>query len=210
VELILSLRELGTAGREFFGGSKILVNHLNLNPGGTRFVALVRSFPDGTGERLRTLAMTANADGSDLRVLWAGGVASHYHWRDDETLAMVIQDPEGRITLAEFSDREGSWRLVDPAFFLDDGHGSYSPDRRWMLYDSYPIEGRRHLYLYDLRRREGRDLGWVASQPVDDPVALETRCDLHPRWSPDGRAITFDSVHEGFRGVYRLELDCLF
>ena len=34
----------------------------------------------------------------------------------------------------------------------------------------------------------------------------ETRCDLHPRWSPDGAMVTVDSTHDGKRGIYLLEL----
>ena len=202
---ILSLRRLGEICRPWFGDRKILVNHLNLNPSGTRFVALVRHFPDHPGDPINSVALSANADGTGPRVLWHG-VASHYHWRDDTTLAMVIKDPEGRITLAEFTDGSGDYRLVDPDFFTDDGHESYSPDRKTLLYDSYPINGRRHLYLYDLKKEQGRDLGGVRSRNLDDPVALETRCDLHPRWHPTGHAISLDSVHEGFRGIYALAL----
>ena len=42
---------------------------------------------------------------------------------------------------------------------------------------------------------------------VHDPQFVgDIRCDLHPRWRPDGRAVTFDSVHEGSRQVYIAEV----
>ena len=32
------------------------------------------------------------------------------------------------------------------------------------------------------------------------------RCDLHPRWRPDGRQIGFNSVHEGTRQIYVMDV----
>ncbi len=205
-ECILSLADLGELCRDYFGDRKVLINHLNLNPGGTRFVALFRHFRDKPDDRLRTIAITANADGSDPFILWDGGVASHYHWRDEKVLSMVIKDPEGHVTLAEFQDQTGEYRLVDPSFFLDDGHQSYSPNKQWLLYDSYPVKARRHLYLYDLIASRGEDLGSLQSQDLDNPILVEIRCDLHPRWHPQGGRISLDSMHEGYRGIYQWQL----
>jgi Tol biopolymer transport system component len=33
-----------------------------------------------------------------------------------------------------------------------------------------------------------------------------SRCDLHPRWRPDGRMLGFNSVHEGSRQVYVIDI----
>ena len=107
--------------------------------------------------------------------------------------------------LYELTDMSHEGRVLDPDFFLADGHVSYSPDREWVLYDSYPKpDGCRELYLYDLKNRKGGLLGRFMT--MQHPT-IEIRCDLHPVWAPSGKQISFDSVHEGFRGIYTMNVE---
>jgi hypothetical protein len=183
---------------------KLLVNHITFNPSASRFVFLLRNFP-APGPRVKgqsawkTVVFTAARDGSDLRLLVPPGYASHYHWRDDATIVFHCDGPQGP-QLYEITDAPTPrFVTIDPEFFKRDGHCSYSPDGRWMLYDSYPDATRRqHLYVYDLQRRRGYELGAFAALPA---AITDVRCDLHPRWLPDGR-ISFDSTHDGHRGIY--------
>jgi Tol biopolymer transport system component len=85
-------------------------------------------------------------------------------------------------------------------------HLIFSPDGSKMLADSYPDSfGFQQLGLVDVatggitrlgRFRHFRRKGYCG----------DTRCDLHPRWSPDGKTVTVDSIHDGRRGIYMLEL----
>jgi len=207
--LVLSLAALHerVRGRSPLMDQKLLVNHLTFNPSATRFVLLLRNFP-APGPRVKgqpawqTAVFTAAREGSDLRLIVPPGYASHYYWRDDTTLVFHCDGPQGP-QLYEISDTPTPrFAAIDPAFFKRDGHCSTSPDGRWMLYESYPDAARKqHLYVYDLQRRRGRELGAFAALPVG---VIDVRCDLHPRWLRDGR-ISFDSTHEGFRGVYLVD-----
>jgi dipeptidyl aminopeptidase/acylaminoacyl peptidase len=40
----------------------------------------------------------------------------------------------------------------------------------------------------------------------DEQFRGDIRCDLHPRWSPDGSTVSFDSVHEGDRQIYLVDV----
>jgi Tol biopolymer transport system component len=74
----------------------------------------------------------------------------------------------------------------------------------WILNDTYPdSHGMQELYLYHVptsRRvslaRFRALLGYEA----------ELRCDLHPRFSRDGRRVFVDSAHEGGRQVYMIDI----
>ena len=213
--LILSLAEtvrfLERSG-ESLGGCKVVVNHITWNPSASRFMFLLRTFPNPQAkwENWRTFLITADSTGGDLRNHPVWDYASHYFWRDDATLLVHLKpgaDQHGELVL--LNDVDGSRTLVDPAYFRADGHCSYSPDGRWILYDSYPDESTpdclRSLQVYSVDRHEGFTLGRFRSEACVS-AGWDLRCDLHPRGMPDGHGISFDSIHEGYRGVYWADL----
>lgn len=192
-------------------GCPLAINHINFNPSASRFVFLLRyARPEGLQPRWVTLLMTAGRDGRDLRFHPCHNMASHYFWtRDDQLLFWMNTSPEGEAALVRLNDESGALSVVDAGFFRRDGHCSTSPDGEWILYDSYPdpdADHHRHLYLYSVARGAGRTLGSFRSLPNAEIAHGDVRCDLHPRWLPDGSGVTFDSIHEGWRGVYRMDL----
>ena len=70
--------------------------------------------------------------------------------------------------------------------------------------DTYPDkEGYRKLMVYNVDIDELILLGRFYSLPE---LKGEIRCDLHPRWSRDGKQICIDSTHEGDRQMYVLDI----
>ena len=87
----------------------------------------------------------------------------------------------------------------------EDGHASFSPDGKWIVCDTYPMGHERlsGLLLYNPSSDRKVLLGRFHSEPL---FTGDIRCDLHPRWSPDGKTITFDAVHEGRRQIYAVDV----
>lgn len=217
-KLIISLDELWnmTCSSTTEEG-KVLVNHINFNTDSSRFVMLFRVActpkDGGKGRKWWTATLSANADGSDV-YLWSGfSIASHYNWRDPEHLLIyavpcdVSDTGANKLELGVWTDKSHICEMVDTEYFKGDGHCSYSPDRKFVMYDSYPnVEGYRSLYVYDLENKKGTTLGRYYSYPK---LSLDIRTDFHPRWSPSGKSISFDSNHEGFRGIYTMDLSSI-
>ena len=86
-----------------------------------------------------------------------------------------------------------------------DGHCTFSADKKWMLTDSYPwpADYSRRIYL---RNNETGIVHLVGVFKSDPTLPGPCRCDLHPRLSADNKTICFDSVHEGKRGVYLIDV----
>ena len=192
-------------------GRKHWMNHFQFNPSDTRFLFLHRwAEADERGKirgHWKTRMFTANPDGSELHLFETDGLVSHFDWRDDETILVWAGVPEAGRKYFLFTDRTQESEAVGEDVLTHDGHCSYSPDRRWILTDTYPDkESTRTLILYHPGEGKRVDIGRFFSPPeLKGPF----RCDLHPRWSRDGGQVCIDSAHEGTRQMYVLDVSSI-
>lgn len=177
-------------------------NHILINPSGTRLFFFHRWRRwEGTLASWHTRVFTVNPDGSDLFVVPNLQNASHYDWLDDNHVLIESQDPTTREWQHVLvTDRTTERTILGPGTLRDGGHSSFSPDRHWLLTDTYPDKnGLQTMMLFRLADQELIEIGRF---PVAPQVRGEIRCDLHPRWNRDGTQICFDSTHEGNRQMY--------
>ena len=59
------------------------------------------------------------------------------------------------------------------------------------------------IVLYNVDKGDRLSLGTFYAE---EQFTGDIRCDLHPRWSHDGKIISFDSVHEGSRQIYTIDV----
>jgi hypothetical protein len=178
-------------------------NHVYFNPSGTRFVFLCRI---RRAERWYDSLWTVGADGADLRCLLDYRYrTSHFMWMDDERL-ICSTDVLGRMQFVWLPDGPGEIVPAAEGVMPSNGHACFSPGGEWLVTDAFHDEGgvrMGELMLVRLADETKVPLGRFAHPPL---FTGDIRCDLHPRWRPDGRAVTFDSVHEGSRQVYIAEV----
>jgi hypothetical protein len=136
--------------------------------------------------------ITAAPDGSELRVLDANGLTSHFIWRDPTHILAWSNQPSHGKRFYLFEDGgQGSIDPVGREAMTQDGHCNYLPGNEWILNDTYPDRQRlQHPYLYHVKTGAIAPLGHFRSPPE---YTGEWRCDTHPRFSPDGRSVVIDS-----------------
>lgn len=185
-------------------GSVHKVNHLMLSPNGKRFMVLYRWF---CGQRKYTRLITCNVDGTDMYVLSDDDMVSHCYWKnDEEIIAFERKNSEGNgyyLMKDKTQEYEHLWAQLS-----NDGHPSYSPtDYHMVAIDSYPDRARiANVKILMDNDPEGKQMKVIASVFAPFKYDNDTRCDLHPRWSRDGKSICFDSVFEGHRGLYIIKI----
>ena len=208
--LIFSLADAARLGEPQPGmkTGKHRFNHVQWNTDGSRFAVLHRwSVVPSPANWLpwATRLLTMNADGTDPFVLLDHTMVSHYDWRDPKTLLAWARRNEIGDRYFLCTDKTAEAHVVGDGILTVDGHCSYSPDRRWILTDTYPDkEGFRTLLLFDPANERRIDIGRFHGPTPPDG---EIRCDLHPRWSRNGKKVCIDSIHEnGIRQVYVLDV----
>ena len=181
-------------------------NHMLFSPDSERiaFFHRWRTWKEDGSPWHITHMYTANRDGSGLWPLNLELMSSHYTWVDNEHIINFSNRYTHGWQYYLYTDRTHKTEVIAQDVFPGDGHCSYSPDGKWMMTDSYPLEDQcRKLFLYDLARKKAYEIG---SFYADPNYPIPTRCDLHPNWSRDGRTVCIDSIHEGTRQVYLLDV----
>jgi hypothetical protein len=203
-DLVITLKQLAAFNPDDrFRGAHHWVNHLLFNPSGTRFAFLHRwKKPDAAGWQTRML--TAQPNGDDLRIAFDDGMVSHFDWKDDSTILAWARTKKEGNKFDTLDVLSGETKVVGADVLTQDGHCSYSPNRKWVLNDTYPDKGRlQWLMLFKVATGRRYDLNQFQSPKV---FTGPWRCDLHPRWDRDGTQVCIDSSHDPERQVYVLDV----
>ena len=205
--LLISIAEVVRAARgEEVPEGAAWFNHVLFNTDGTRLLFFSRVLDES---RFRSSLWTIRSDGSELECqIGFRYTISHFDWIDADRI-LISTDVLGQgMQFVEFTVGQGDFAPFGDGQLPSDGHASLSPDRRWLVCDTYPMGPERlsDLMLYDVRRRAKVTLGKLHSP---EPFRGDIRCDLHPRWSRDAKTVSFDSIHEGSRQIYLADISGL-
>ena len=175
-------------------------NHLQWNRGGTRFAFLHRWRPSSRKGGWFTRLYCAKPDGTEATLLSDVGYVSHFDWLgDDHVVAHSRQSADGPKIFLKYPIDGGDPEPFAVHRIREDGHNSFSPDRQWMLFDTYPDADRMQgLFALRLRDMKVFPIGRFREAPA--LIRQPYRCDLHPRWDRTGTKVCIDSSHETHDG----------
>ena len=159
----------------------------------------------------QTTSFTVKTDGTELRRCFPDGWGgSHFNWLDDKTMAVTVYPPAkaggvfGRHVKFTVGEEE-KVHVMAPGLLDWDGHCVWSPDGKWMSTEGY--YDKNYNRQWALMRTEDEAVKSVGEFFVPEAYRpTYWRCDLHARWRPDGKQLGFNSVHEGSRQVYVMDL----
>jgi hypothetical protein len=199
--LIVSFPQIKELVPAINGNGIEYIGHVLFSRKGTSLFFLARAIP-----QWNTTAFTVNKDGSHLQRCFPDGWGgSHFDWLNDKEL-MITANYEGK-TYGHilFTPGDKRYQRLGNGLLDYDGHGTFSPDGKWMVTDTYPdpITRDQKIFLLNMSSQAVLALG-----RFPEPAAYTGgwRCDIHCRWSPGGSMIGFNSTHNGSRQVYIMKL----
>lgn len=172
------------------------VNHIMISPDGKRFMFLHRWFK---GSRKYSRLITCNMNGTDMYNLSDDDMVSHCYWKNPHQIIAFENKHKTGAGYYLMNDKTPDYIHLWPEFD-NDGHPSYSPNGKLIVTDSYPNKKR----ISQIKVLEEDNSIPIKELFVYSPFKYDnnTRCDLHPRWKRDGKAICFDGVFKGRRRLY--------
>lgn len=200
LERIIKIEE-----RPIFNSSFHKVNHLMISPNGENFIFIHRYYVNK--KRIDRLFL-ASADGKHLNLLADKEMVSHCFWANNSTILGYLRGPRGKDAYWLIDINTGEFRRLPYNALEGFGDGHPHVYKNWFVTDTYPDKARmQHLLLCNWKTGEVRELGKFFHS---FKYSGETRCDLHPRFSPDGKSVFFDSVFEGERKLYKMDIDLFY
>lgn len=201
-ELFISIRQLiEYSYLPSMNGAKHKVNHIMISPDGQNFMFMHR-WLSKSGKRYDRL-FVSDSNSGNFKIVSDGGMVSHCCWKDNNTIVGYLRhnnkDGFYKINLNDLSVSHLSNKLEK----FNDGHPTFQSD--FMVFDSYPDRSRmKKLCVYNAN---DDDVMLIGEFFESFNFQNQSRCDLHPRFNNNKNKIYFDSVHEGARKLYFLELN---
>ena len=175
------------------------VNHIMINSNGTGFIFIHRYY-----KGKRRYDRLLYSDFENLKVLVNENMVSHCCWVDENTILGYFRY-NGKNGYYYCNVHSGEITPCSTMTNTNVGDGHPSSFGDWIVFDSYPDKSRmQHLYLYN---RVQDKIFHLLEVFHGLNYFGESRCDLHPRFSKDGKKIFFDTVYTGKRTLCFIDIE---
>lgn len=166
------------------------INHALYSPSGKRFIFLIRIY-DNRKRRISNLIY--KDENGKIKFAFAG-IISHYCFIGETKLFIWGKPKDSNLEYPQFfiySLTDFSIEIIESLKKFSDGHPTFSEKLSSIVFDTYPnFERFSSLYLFNLNTLKVSKLINVRIPPE---FYGNKRIDLHPRFSSDGKTLTFDT-----------------
>lgn len=196
-QLLYSIEEiLLCCGIDNDASADYYVNHLKFRPQSKDFIFLLRKRVSSKSF-LTSLVFFSNSEKKFTRCTNFSHF-SHFCWVNKDEL-LFFGTHQNKTSYFIYDFKSFSIKDINLEGSFNDGHPSYNRLNNYVVSDTYPEHNRHQkLFLWSLNSKSRRDIKSFYS-----PIKFydHNRCDLHPRWSKDGKIIAVDTSESGKREI---------
>lgn len=213
IKFLFSIDDIAGINREpSMDNSYHYFSHCLFSPSSKRFVFMHR-WNKGVEKQMDRYSrlISCDSNGKDLYIFPTNGMVSHIGWKDENHIVAYSSVKELGDNYYLFKDKDETFiKIIGEHEFNSDGHPSFSPDKKWMVTDTYPDRMRyQYLILYNLVDDKRYNIArlYHPKRYTSKSPQKHWACDLHPRWDREGDYIAFDSVFSGKRSLCTIDLN---
>ncbi len=198
-QLLLSIKDVLSVKKErLYEDGRHCINHIMIAPDGKSFMFIHRYRYGGKKyDRLMVY------DFKELRCLLDDPLQSHFCWLDNHTI-MGYCGCNGETGWFQADTISGEVHKLEELTKVHPKNGHPTPHGDWIVVDGYPdMDRMQRLHAYN---QKTKDYILLAEFFHDIKHHNYNRCDLHPRFTPDGKAIYVDTIYNGKRQLCQLKM----
>lgn len=184
--------------QECFSQCYHTINHIMISPDGKGFIFIHRYY---LGKRRFDRLVYSNFD--ELKVLADENMVSHMCWLNKKEVFGYLRIG-GKNGYYSINIEDGEKHICEEMTNTNLGDGHPSVYKNWIVFDCYPDKSRMQQLL--LFNKESKEIIPLLKLYQSVKYMYDTRCDLHPRFSKDGKHIYFDTVFSGKRTHCRINV----
>ena len=199
-KLLLSIEDiLNCNSKQLHKEGQHCVNHIVIAPDGRSFMFIHRYRYNGKKfDRLMFY------DFKELKCLHDDPVQSHFCWLDSRTI-MGYCEYGGKLGWFQTDAVSGEVKKLEELSAKHPKNGHPTPWGDWIVVDGYPdLDRMQRLHAYNQKTKEYLLL---AEFFHDLGHQNYNRCDLHPRFTSDGKAVYVDTLFSGSRQLCKVNVN---
>ena len=182
------------------------INHQTFSPNGEKIAYFYSILKKGNQRQIFFYYYCLKKKKNYLIELSRSNLISHYCWKNNNEILFTMKIMKKKFTYILYNINSNNFRYVNCGL-SNDGHPMFNPrNNDLFVSDTYPnLMGFQKLFIYSLKRKK---IIW--KRYIYSPYKFKgiIRCDLHPRWSNDGKKIIIDFVKNGNRNVGIFDIKC--
>ena len=186
----------------FKKNSNYYINHLNFSPDKKKIIFfLIKNSKLRRQTNLISYDIQSNISRHYKEII----NPSHYCWIENKTLVLT-SNTNSNYKYGCLNLNSNKFKLIINNDLKYDGHPMQHPkNKNLILTDTYPnILGYQKLLIIDLKKNR---VIWKKNIFSSQKYIGFKRCDLHPRWSSDGKKICIDTTMNGKREIGIINFD---